>query len=87
MLKIFEEITEWKGVTHRQPNHVYLMSGDKVYAYSQWGKGKPMYFSNPNRIDRRGRKFIEVKKNPWKFDLKIQIQVEEKPRGKTWTVE
>ena len=86
MLKIFEEITEWKGVAYRQPNHVYLMSGDRAYAYSKWGEGQPEYFRNPTRIDRRGRKFIEVKKNRWGFDLRIAVQKEEKPQGETWTV-
>lgn len=85
-LKIMEEITEWTGY-ERQPNHVYLMDGDKALAYVPWKKGKPFYFRTFQRIDRRGRKFVEVKRNTWKFDLSIRIEeVEEKPRGETWTV-
>ena len=86
-LKIVEEVTEW-DVPYRQPNHVYLMSGDRALAYSRWGKDKPQYFSQPQRLDRRGRKFIEVKSNRWKFDLKIRVEDEntEKPSGQTWTV-
>ena len=87
MLKIYQEVTEWKGVEYRQPNHVYLMSGDKAYAYSRWGESKPEYFRNPTRMDKRGRKFIEVKKNSWGFDLKILAQEEERPQGETWEVQ
>jgi hypothetical protein len=87
-LKIMQEVTEWKGVDYRQPNHVYLMDGDKVYAYSKWGKEAPLYMKNFLRIDRRGRKFVEVKKNTWRFDLKLKIETEEaeKPKGQTWRV-
>lgn len=86
-LKIVEEVTEW-AVPYRQPNHVYLMDGDKVYAMSRWGKSKPEYFLNPSRIDRRGRKFIEVKTNRWKFDLTVRndSEVMAKPKGQIWTV-
>ena len=87
MLKIYQEVTEWKGVEYRQPNHVYLMSGDRAYAYSKWGESKPEYFRNPTRLDRRGRKFIEVKKNSWGFDLKILTLAEERPQGETWEVQ
>lgn len=86
-LKIVEEITEWTGY-ERQPNHVYLMDGDKAYAYVPWGKGKPFYFKTFQRMDRRGRKFVEVKTNKWKFDLSIRVEEEEKikPTGQTWQV-
>ena len=86
MLKIYQEVTEWKGVEYRQPNHVYLMSGDRIVAMSRWGESPPEYFRNPARLDRRGRKFIEIKKNPWRFDLKILVSEEEKPRGQGWEV-
>lgn len=86
MLKIYQEITEWKGVTYRQPNHVYLMDGDRAYAYSKWGESKPEYFRTASRLDKRGRKFIEVKNNPWGFDLKIRTQSTEEPQGQIWEV-
>jgi len=86
-VKIVQEVTDWK-VPYRQPNHVYLMSGDRVVAMSRWGDGSPEYFANPNRIDRRGRKFIEVKKNPWRFNLAAIPDLEEQtaPVGETWEV-
>ena len=85
MLKILQEVTDWK-VPYRQPNHVYLMSGDRAVAMSKWGTEPPEYFASQGRIDRRGRKFIEVKKNPWGFDMRIQVAEEEKPKGETWEV-
>jgi hypothetical protein len=84
-LKIVEEVTEW-DVPYRQPNHVYLMSGDRALAYSRWGKDQPEYFSQPQRIDRRGRKFIDVKNNPWKFDLTVRTEPVEQPKGQVWRV-
>ena len=84
-VKIMQEITDWK-VPYRQPNHVYLMSGDRVLAMSRWGEGRPEYFPNQNRINRGGRRFIEVKRNPWGFDMRIQVIGDEKPQGETWTV-
>jgi hypothetical protein len=87
-LKIMQEVTDWKNVA-RQPNHVYLMSGDKALAYSRWGEGDPEYFSTYLRLDRRGRKFVEVKQNPWGFDLSIKTEPETEamaPSGQTWQV-
>ena len=87
-MKIVQETTVWKDVSYRQPNHVYLMDGDKVYAYSKWGQGPAEYMRTPLRIDRRGRKFVEVKNNPWNFDLNLVTAQEEpeKPQGQVWTV-
>jgi hypothetical protein len=79
-MKIVQEVTVWKDVA-RQPNHVYLMDGDKAHAYSKWGEGVAEYFKTPLRLDRRGRKFVEVKDNPWKFKVTV-----EKPTGRTWEV-
>ncbi len=86
MLKILQEVTDWK-VPYRQPNHVYLMNGDRVVAMSRWGKEPPEYFRSQSRIDRRGRKFVEIKKNSWGFDMKVSVIQDEKPRGETWEVQ
>lgn len=61
------ETTKW-DVEYKQPNHVYLMEGDKIYAYIKWGEGDAEWFKNPIRIDKRGRKFEELKANP--FEVK-----------------
>ncbi len=89
-LKIMREVTEWTGVEYRLPNHVYLMDGDKIYAYSKWGEGKPEYMKTFLRIDKRGRKFVEVKRNRWEFDLSIKTEEpvkESEPQGQVWTVQ
>lgn len=88
-LKIMREVTEW-AVEGPQPNHVYLMQGDRAYAYVPWGRGKPQYFQRYQTINRKGRKFVEERKNPWGFAKTlpgVTDVVPEKPRGQTWTVQ
>jgi hypothetical protein len=79
-MKIVQETTVWKDVSYQQPNHVYLMDGDKVLAYVKWGQGSVEYLSKPLRIDRRGRKFVEVP-DQWGFET-----VTLEPQGRSWNV-
>lgn len=58
-MEALKEITVWKGVA-RQPNHTYLFDGERAVAYIKWHQGKPIYFNNPGRLDRRGRKFVKA---------------------------
>ena len=60
-----KETTQW-DVKYTQPNHVYLLDGDKAVAYIKWGQGEPFYFKNPIRLDKRGRKFEALKADPFK---------------------
>lgn len=63
-LQVLREVTEWK-VDFKQPNHVYLMDGDKVYAYQKWGDGEVVVFDTPRKINKRYRKFEKMKTNPF----------------------
>lgn len=78
-MKWFAEVTEWSTDT---PNHVYLLddSKSKMFAYLKFGRGRPVKFKAPIRIDVRGRKF---KVNDTQPDLDIE---EEQPQGRVWTV-
>lgn len=68
-----KEVTKWEG--NIQANHVYLLDGDKMVAYIKFGKGKPFYFKKPIQIDKRGRKFEELKKNPFKDEPKSDLTI------------
>lgn len=63
MLKALKEITVWTGDI--QPNHIYLMKGDKALGYIKWGVGKAEYFRTPMQLDKRYRKFETLKTNPF----------------------
>ena len=58
-LEVLKEVTEW-AVDYRQPNHVYLMSGEKVIGYQKWGEGEPVYYTTKQKLDKRRRKFVKV---------------------------
>jgi hypothetical protein len=55
-MEAVREITVWEGIS-RQPNHIYLLDGDRVVAYRKWGEGPVEWLSGKVKIDRRGRKF------------------------------
>jgi len=58
-LEVIREVTEW-AVDYRQPNHVYLMNGERVLGYQKWGLGEPIYYTTKQKLDKRGRKFEKV---------------------------
>ncbi len=63
-MQAIREITQWRDVK-RQPNHVYLMDGQRAVAYMAFGEGEPFYFKTGWTLDRRGRKFEPVEPNPF----------------------
>ena len=58
------ETTVWNDSNNA--NHTYLLDGTKMVAYIKVGSTTPHYFKNPITIDKRGRKFVAVKPNPFK---------------------
>jgi hypothetical protein len=66
-LEVLKEVTEW-NVDYRQPNHTYLMRGERVLGYQKWHEGEPIYYTNKQRLVKSGRKFekIALKDSPFK---------------------
>jgi len=58
-MRALKEVTEW-DVDYKQPNHTYLVDGDRILAYLKWHTGTPIYSTTPMRLNRRYRKFVEV---------------------------
>jgi hypothetical protein len=58
-MEALKEVTKW-DVEYRQPNHTYLMDGDKVVAYIRWHEGVPEFFKTPRKMDKRYRTFEKV---------------------------
>lgn len=81
-MEAVREITVWSGVDYRQPNHDYLLDGDRVVAYRPWGKGPVITCSGTLKIDRRGRKFEKLDPNPFNDFGKKDPMVIEVPGSK-----
>ncbi len=64
-MEAVRETTVWTGIEYRQPNHDYLLDGDKVIAYRKWGQGEVITLRTPLKIDRRGRKFEKLEPDPF----------------------
>jgi Uncharacterized conserved protein len=64
-MEAVHETTRWTGVDHQQPNHDYLLDGDKIVAYRPWGTAEIRVLRSGIKIDRRGRKFVKLDPNPF----------------------
>jgi len=68
-----KEVTVWKDGT--TANHTYLLDGDNMVAYIKQGTKDPFYFKRPIKgFSRSGRKFEELKKNPFKVEVKSDLK-------------
>lgn len=85
-MEALREVTEWKDVK-RQPNHTYLMDGDKAVAYIKWNEGAPEYFKNPLRLDKRGRKFVKADAGLFKVKVKSQLIEVKGSKGNSYYVD
>jgi hypothetical protein len=86
-MEAVREVTVW-DVEYRQPNHDYLLDGDRVVAYRKWGEGDIITSPSRLKIDRRGRKFVKLDPNPFKELVKEKpVAVEVKgSKGETYYV-
>lgn len=80
-----QETTVWKSDI--QPNHTYLMDGSKAVAYIPKGSSKIITLTKPLSIDRRGRTFIELKKNPFKVKVETNLVKVAGSKGNTYWVD
>jgi len=52
------------------PAHIYLLDSNNLVAYIKTGDTVPFYFKNPIKgFDKRGRKFVEIKPNPFNAEV------------------
>ena len=86
-MQILKEVTVW-DVGYRQPNHVYLVDGDKIVAYQPFGEGEVRQVSSKMKLDRRGRKFIEIKSNAFIVnEVKSKLITITGSKGNTYQVD
>lgn len=58
-MEAVREVTLWDGIDF-QPNHTYLLDGDKIIAYIKNGATDVQVLKGAIKIDRRGRKFVKA---------------------------
>lgn len=80
-----KEVTQWD--MESQPNHTYLLDGDKILAYIPQGKTVPVYLKNPMKMDQRGRKFQELKISPFKAQVKSTLIEIKGSKGNSYFVD
>lgn len=67
-MQAVREITEWDSNSSRL-NHDYLLDGDKIIAYRPAGSTEIRRVGAGLKIDRRGRKFLQLEPDPFEdFD-------------------
>ena len=81
-----KETTDWGS--NKAPNHTYLLDGTNLVAYIKQGDTKPFYFKSPIKgFDKRGRKFEELKKNPFKVKVESNLREVKGSKGNSYFVD
>lgn len=60
-MQILQEVTKWKDLTYRQPNHTYIVDGTKLIAYIKEGTDKVIELKTPMPFNKAYRKFKVLK--------------------------
>jgi hypothetical protein len=85
-MEALKETTDWGSSTAL--NHIYLLDGNNLVAYIKQGDTAPFYFKNPIKgFDKRGRKFVEVKPNPFKAKKESNTVAVQGSKGQTYYVD
>jgi len=79
------ETTVWND--SNLANHTYLLDGTKMVAYIKVGSTTPVYFKNPITIDKRGRKFVPLKSNPFKVKEKATVIKVSGSKGQVYSID
>jgi hypothetical protein len=80
-----QEITVWD--MSYQPNHTYLMDGERAIAYIKSGTTEVIKLGKGLRLDKRGRKFKELKVNPFNIKVKSNLIPVVGSKGNTYMVD
>lgn len=84
-MEAVKEVTVWPDT---QINHTYLLDGNNLVAYIRQGETKPFYFKKPIKgFDKRGRKFVAVKPNPFRKTVKSTLIEVAGSRGNVYYVD
>ena len=84
-MQAIKEVTKWD--LDFQPNHLYLVDGDKILAFLPFGSKVPTYLSKPLTLDTKGRKFIEEKSHPFLIKSKSTLIEVKGSKGDTYFVD
>jgi hypothetical protein len=84
-MRVVKEITNWD--LDYQPNHTYLLDGDKVLGYIPSNSTEPRYLKRPMTFDTRGRKLVEIKDSLFTITTKSSLIEVKGSKGDSYWVD